>query len=40
MAQPVRVFIPWAVLSLLIAVAALWVMSQPMEMRGIVLGSG
>ena len=38
--QRVRAFIPWAVLSLLIAGAALWVMSQPMEMRGIVLGSG
>ncbi|HEY0730050.1 MAG TPA: hypothetical protein VGD38_18330 [Pyrinomonadaceae bacterium] len=38
--QPVRVFIPWAVLSLLIAAAALWVMSQSMEMRGLVLGSG
>jgi len=35
-----RVFIPWAVLSLLLASAALWVMSQPMEMRGLVLGSG
>lgn len=40
MAQPVRAFIPWAVLSLLIAAAALWVMAQPMEMRGLVLGSG
>ena len=39
-AQPARAFIPWAVLSLAIAVAALWVMSQPMEMRGVVLGSG
>jgi polyferredoxin len=38
--QPVRAFIPWAALSLLIAGAALWVMSQPMEMRGVVLGSG
>ena len=35
-----RAFIPWAVLSLLIAVAAFWLMSQPMEMRGVVLGSG
>ena len=40
MVRPVRVFIPWAALSLLIAAAALWVMSQPMEMRGLVLGSG
>jgi ferredoxin len=35
-----RVFIPWAVLSLLMAGAAFWLMSQPMEMRGVVLGSG
>jgi len=38
--HPVRVFIPWATLSLLLAAAAIWLMSQPMEMRGIVLGSG
>ncbi|HEX6649898.1 MAG TPA: hypothetical protein VF075_10170 [Pyrinomonadaceae bacterium] len=38
--HPARVFIPWALLSLLIAVAAFWLMSQPMEMRGVVLGSG
>jgi hypothetical protein len=36
----VRAFIPWAAVALLIAGAALWVMSQPMEMRGLVLGSG
>ena len=35
--HPVRVFIPWAALSLLMAGAAIWLMSQPMEMRGIVL---
>jgi hypothetical protein len=35
--HPVRVFIPWAALSLLMAAAAIWLMSQPMEMRGIVL---
>lgn len=38
--HPVRVFIPWATLALLMAGAAFWLMSQPMEMRGIVLGSG
>ncbi|HEU4796889.1 MAG TPA: hypothetical protein VFT02_14735, partial [Pyrinomonadaceae bacterium] len=38
--HPTRVFVPWAVLSLLLAGAALWLMSQPMEMRGVVLGSG
>ena len=36
--HPVRVFIPWATLSLLLAGAAVWLMSQPMEMRGVVLG--
>lgn len=44
LAQPARAplwsFAPWAALALLIAGAALWVMSQPMEMRGLVLGSG
>ena len=34
------VFIPWAALSLLMAGAAFWLMSQPMEMRGVVLGGG
>jgi hypothetical protein len=38
--HPVRVFVPWAVLSLLLAAAALWLLVQPMEMRGVVLGSG
>lgn len=38
--HPVRVFIPWAALAVLIAGVALWVMAQPMEMRGVVLGSG
>lgn len=32
------VFMPWAALSLLMAVAAFWLMSQPMEMRGVALG--
>jgi hypothetical protein len=36
----VYVFIPWAALSLLMAGAAFWLMSQPMEMRGVVLGGG
>jgi Fe-S-cluster-containing hydrogenase component 2 len=38
--RPARAFVPWAALALVIAAAALWVMSQPMEMRGIVLGRG
>jgi Fe-S-cluster-containing hydrogenase component 2 len=40
MVNPVRVFIPWAMLSVLMAAAAFWLLSQPMEMRGIVLGGG
>jgi hypothetical protein len=38
--HPVRVFIPWATLSLLMSGAAFWLMTQPMEMRGILLGGG
>ena len=38
--HPVRVFIPWATLALVMAGAAFWLLSQPMEMRGIVLGGG
>jgi len=36
----IRAFLPWAVLSLLMAGAAFWLMSQPMEMRGVMLGGG
>jgi Fe-S-cluster-containing hydrogenase component 2 len=35
-----RVFAPWAGVSLILWVAALWLMSQPMEMRGMLLGGG
>jgi hypothetical protein len=38
--HPLRVFVPWATLALLMAGAAFWLLSQPMEMRGIVLGGG
>jgi hypothetical protein len=38
--RPVRVFIVWAGLSVIIAAGAFWLMSQPMEMRAIALGSG
>jgi len=38
--HPVRVFSVWAMLAFLIAGSAFWLMSQPMEMRGVVLGSG
>ena len=39
-ANPTRVFSVWAVVSLLIAASAFWLMSQPMEMRAVALGSG
>ena len=35
-----RVFSVWAVVSLLVAGSAFWLMSQPMEMRGLALGGG
>ena len=37
--RPMRVFIVWAALSVIIAAGAFWLMSQPMEMRAIGLGS-
>lgn len=33
-----RVFIPWAVLAVVLWASALWLLSQPMEMRGTMLG--
>ena len=38
--HPNRAFVPWAVLSVIIAGAAFWLLMQPMEMRGVALGSG
>lgn len=38
--HPHRAFVPWAVLASVIAGAAFWLMMQPMEMRGVALGSG
>jgi lipid-A-disaccharide synthase-like uncharacterized protein len=37
--RPLRVFVVWAALSLIIAAAAFWLMAQPMEMRAVVLGA-
>jgi hypothetical protein len=37
-AVPARAFAPWALLHLMLAVAAVWLLSQPMEMRGTFLG--
>ncbi len=38
-ARATRTFLPWAGLSLLLWAAAMWLLSQPMEMRGTFLGS-
>lgn len=37
-AAPHRAFAPWAALCLVLGTAALWLLSQPMEMRGTFLG--
>jgi hypothetical protein len=38
--RALRVFAPWAALSFTLFAAAIWLMSQPMEMRGTLLGTG
>lgn len=38
--RPLRIFAPWAGVSLLLWMAALWLMTQPMDMRGTLLGGG
>jgi len=38
--HPQRAFVSWAGVALILFVAALWLMSQPMEMRGTLLGAG
>ena len=37
-AHPVRAFIPWAAICLLLWVAAVWLILQPMEMRATFMG--
>ncbi|MGQ0552794.1 MAG: 4Fe-4S binding protein [Planctomycetota bacterium] len=39
-ARTVRAFLPWAALLAALLAAALWLMAQPMEMRGTFLGGG
>ncbi len=39
-AHPSRIFALWAIVSLIITAGALWLMSQPMEMRAVTLGAG
>lgn len=36
--HPMRAFVPWAVVSVLVAAAAVWVLFQPMEMRAMLMG--
>jgi hypothetical protein len=31
--QPIRAFLPWAVVSVLLFLASVWLMTQPMDMR-------
>lgn len=38
--HPARIFALWAIVALIITAGALWLMSQPMEMRAITLGAG
>ena len=35
--KPSRLFLPWATLAMLLFLAALWLLQQPMEMRGTIL---
>lgn len=35
---PFRAFVPWAAVSILLSIAALWLLHQPMEMRATLLG--
>ena len=36
--RPVRATVPWAVVVVLLAATAIWILFQPMEMRGMGLG--
>jgi hypothetical protein len=38
--HPSRIFALWAIVALIITAGALWLMSQPMEMRAVTLGVG
>src|SRR5215510_6554028 len=38
--HPSRIFALWAVVALIMTAGALWLMSQPMEMRAVTLGAG
>ena len=36
--QPMRTFIPWATVGLILLVASMWLLFQPMEMRATLMG--
>ena len=36
--EAVRAFVPWGFLALLLSFAGIWLLLQPMEMRGTVMG--
>jgi hypothetical protein len=36
--QPMRAFVPWAVVCLIVGIAAVWLMFLPMEMRAMLMG--
>ena len=36
--QPMRTFIPWAAVGLILCVASMWLLFQPMEMRATLMG--
>jgi ferredoxin len=36
--QPMRAFIPWALVCLFVGLASVWLMFQPMEMRAMIMG--
>ncbi len=37
-AKPMRAFVPWAMVCLLVGLASVWLMFQPMEMRAMIMG--
>ena len=38
--RPWKIFVPWAAIAVLLSMAALWLLYQPMEMRATLLGGG
>ena len=36
--QPFRASLPWLIVTVVLAIAAMWILAQPMEMRGMAVG--